>query len=260
MTAIEDLRQSLDSSLKSGLGRPIDVFFRDDDADDDVPNLHRLLDLFGERAAPINLAVIPGTLSAPGAELLLRCRHRAPAIIELGQHGWMHTNHEMAGRKCEFGPSRRYPQQLEDIARGRDLLNRAFGAAWHNAFIPPWNRCTSDTLRALDELGFSVLSADESATSTGYRLCEIPVTFDIFTWKKGAALKAESDIAAGIAAQVRAGKSIGILLHHKIMTRDAFGAVATLLDEFARSQAVRLHTLHGLLALRPGEELSPCNR
>jgi peptidoglycan/xylan/chitin deacetylase (PgdA/CDA1 family) len=172
----------------------------------------------------------------------------------------MHINHELEARKCEFGPSRAYARQLEDIQRGLTTLNAAFGNQWHKAFTPPWNRCTADTLRALDELGFAVLSRDESEGSrAGRRFCEIPVTFDIFTWKQGAALKSQSDIAAGIAAQVRAGNRIGILLHHKVMTPAAFHTVASLLKDFRRSPAARLHTLGSLAKSKPQGELSPCN-
>ena len=132
-------------------------------------------------------------------------------------------------------------RQLEDIAtRCAIPSTRRLEIEWHKPLRRPWNRCTADTLRALDELGFAVLSRDESESSgAGRRFCEIPVTFDIFTWKKGAALKSESDIAAGIAAQVRAGNRIGILLHHKVMTPDAFRSVASLLNEFRRSPAVQ---------------------
>lgn len=254
MTAIDHLKEAFDTALAGS--RTVEVFFRDDD----LPNLHRLLDLFGEHSAPINLAVIPGTLTGSGADLLLRRHNQAPQLVELSQHGWMHTNHEIEGRKCEFGPSRDYGRQIEDIERGLETLDAAFGARWHKAFTPPWNRCTADTLRALDELDFSVLSRDASETpAAGHRFFEIPVSFDIFTWKKGAALKAESDIAAGIAAQVRPGRRIGILLHHKVMTPDAFRTAATLLSEFRRSPAVRLHTLRSLAPAQPRGELSRCN-
>jgi peptidoglycan/xylan/chitin deacetylase (PgdA/CDA1 family) len=257
MSAIDPLKDALDSAFVDG--RTVDVFFRDDDADDNRPNLHRLLDLFLECFAPISLAVIPGTLTGSGAELLGRLHNQAPQLVELIQHGWVHINHELEGRKCEFGPSRVYACQLEDIERGRDTLNAAFGNRWHKAFTPPWNRCTGDTLRALDELGFTVLSRDVSETSgAGRRFCEIPVTFDIFTWKKGVTLKSESDIAAGIAAQVRAGNRIGILLHHKVMTADAFRLVASLLKEFRRSPQVKLHTLGSLANSQRQGELSAC--
>jgi peptidoglycan/xylan/chitin deacetylase (PgdA/CDA1 family) len=252
MTPFDELKQALDTA--AACGRNVDVFFRDDDADDDLPNLHCLLDTFGERGAPINLEVIPGTLTSRGADLLQR--RRKQGLIELNQHGWMHTNHEAAGRKYEFGPSRNYAQQFEDIERGRDVLNSIFAGDWRPVFTPPWNRCTRDTLRAVDELGFAALSRDASeAPVTDHRFCEISTTFDIYTWKNGAAMKPEAVVAASLAAQVRAGHAIGILLHHKVMTPEAFEIVGNLLDQFRQSSAVRLHTFESAMT----KELSPCD-
>jgi len=258
MTAFDELRMSLDDTLADG--RTIDIFFRDDDADDDLPNLHRLLDLFGAHATPIHLAVIPGTLTDRGADVLLRRHDHAPHLIELGQHGWMHSNHEIVGRKCEFGPSRNYELQLADIARGRDLLDGVFGPAWQKIFTPPWNRCDENTLQALDCLDFQVLSADGSQMSPQHhRFCEIPISFDIFIWKKGTTPKTASDIGFGIGAQVRRKERIGILLHHKVMTPDAFRAIDILLDGLAESAAVRLHTLHNLATKLLREESTVCH-
>ena len=76
----------------------------------------------------------------------------------LNQHGWRHVNHERAGRKCEFGASRGYEQQLEDIANGRRRMNEAFGDGWSPVFTPPWSRRAEETFRALDQLGFAALS------------------------------------------------------------------------------------------------------
>src|SRR5215467_4137350 len=97
---------------------PLRLFFRNDDVDEDEAPLRRLLRLFMERNTPINLGVIPGRLTAACAELLAQSTGAAPALLELNQHGWLHLNHEREGRKCEFGPSRTYAEQLADVAQG----------------------------------------------------------------------------------------------------------------------------------------------
>src|SRR5262245_23769856 len=169
----------MDSSLallKSSLARrqqqaaPLRLFFRDDDVDEDEATLRRLLGFFLERETPINLGVIPGRLTAACAELLAQSASVAPALLELNQHGWLHLNYEREGRKCEFGPSRTYAEQLADIARGQARMTEAFGPNWFPVFIPPWNRCTEETHRALDQLGFRALSAKRrDSVVTGYR-------------------------------------------------------------------------------------------
>lgn len=257
MMEFDDLNRAIEASASSG--RTVHVFFRDDDADDDIPNFHRLLDIFHERHAPINLEVIPGTLTSRGADSLLRRWNQAGGLIELNQHGWIHANHETEGRKHEFGPSRNYEQQFLDIQRGRDVLNDVFGSAWRPVFTPPWNRCTRDTLRVLDELGFAVLSRDTSELSTtGYGFREISITLDIFSWKNGATLKASTNINECLTSQVRAGGLIGILLHHKVMTPEAFGTVDRLLETLTRSEAIRIHTFESVLKLVAEKEAQAC--
>src|SRR5215813_11805038 len=119
--------------LKSALARPrrqaapLRLFFRDDDVDEDEATLRRLLRLFLERNAPVNLGVIPGRLTAACAELLARSLAAAPALLELNQHGWRHDNHEREGRKYEFGASRTYAEQLADVAQGQARMTEAFG-------------------------------------------------------------------------------------------------------------------------------------
>ena len=163
------------------------IFFRNDDVDDDEPQLRRLLRLFRERNTPINLGVIPGRLTAECAEFLAGAVDAAPALLELNQHGWLHQNHEREGRKCEFGASRNYAEQLADVMRGRARMTDAFGPKWFPVFIPPWNRCTEETLRAIDHLGFRALSAKQgSSVATGYRFEEISITLDVYRWNGGA--------------------------------------------------------------------------
>src|SRR5262249_56130448 len=136
-----------------------------------------LVVLWVGRERAVNLGVIPGRLTAACAEWLAQSIGAAPATLELNQHGWLHLNHEREGRKCEFGPSRTYAEQLADVAQGRERMTEAFGPDWFPAFIPPWNRCTEDTYRALDHLGFRALSAKRGGSVVaGYRFEDISIT------------------------------------------------------------------------------------
>src|SRR3954467_1577014 len=76
---------------------PVDVFFRDDDAGWADERLLELIDRFAAHGLPLDLAVIPMELSAVLAERL------AERPVGLHQHGYAHTNHQLEGRKCEFG-------------------------------------------------------------------------------------------------------------------------------------------------------------
>jgi predicted deacetylase len=196
---------------------PVRFFFRDDDAGWDDTALLRLLDLFQLRGVPIDLAVIPASLSDPLARELRARRAHAPGLIGLHQHGFAHLNHEPEGRKCEFGPTRSPQAQREDLARGREVLERQLG--WCDPiFTPPWNRCTQPTADALLELGFDTLSRDASAGALRLDgLRETPVAVD---WCKGPGEVGTrlSSIAQRTAAAVDAGAPVGVMLHHCVMS------------------------------------------
>jgi hypothetical protein len=233
---------------------PINIFFRDDDVDEDETTLRRLLRLFLRRKIPVHLGVIPGLLTEAGGELLAQTVDDSPELIELNQHGWRHINHEPEGRKCEFGPSRTYDEQLADIARGQERMTAAFGSRGFPVFIPPWNRCGESVYRALDHLGFRALSAKQgNSLVTGYRFQEISITLDLYRWKGAASLKPPEEIVHELIEQSQRQHTIGVMSHHKVMDERAFSFLDSLLDALAASPIVRFHTFQSLLLLSDGQ-------
>lgn len=244
----DDGWRELKRTLAAVSGRRIAVFFRDDDAAEDRPSLRRLLGLFEGQRAPLNLEVIPGLLTAAGAQLLRAAATRHPELIGLNQHGWRHENHESTGRKCEFGPSRDEEQQLEDLRRGRQRLEEAFGDAFFPVFTPPWNRCTAVTHRALVALGFAAISDISSKRNPPAEgLMRIPATIDIIDWQGTRDLRPVDELLDELMEQIRAGGPIGILLHHQVMSDAAFDFLARLLDELRAAEAIGLHLFPSLL-------------
>lgn len=244
----ETLRSSL-GQMESA-GRSVKVFVRDDDVDEDEASLRQLLNLFLELEIPINLEIIPGLLTDAAIATLINYRQLRPDLFELNQHGWLHVNHETEGRKCEFGASRNYEQQLADIQRGQEVLRNAFGEAFSPVFTPPWNRCTEEAHRAMDQLGFTAISKLLGKQPlTGYGFRELSVTLDIFRWKDGATLKPAEEIIEELTSQLRELDMVGIMLHHKVMDDRAFEFVRLLLDELRRSEAVSFHTFRSLLKM-----------
>lgn len=245
--------KALESRLRRGLdelaeeNKAIRIFLRDDDADDDLEALRSLFDVTLASSVPLNLAIIPGTLSDAGIRLLDNHKHLHPDLFGLNQHGWLHLNHEKEGRKCEFGPSRAFDQQREDISKGRGLLEKVFGDKFYPAFIPPWNRCTDETLRVLDQLNFKVFSKDRGkALVTGHAFQEISSTLDLYRWKGNPAMKAPEELVAELLAQMRAVDPIGLLLHHKVMGSEAFSFLDFLLRVLRSGSHIRFHSLEGL--------------
>ncbi len=206
------------------------MFFRDDDAGWDDERQLALCDLFGALGLPLALAVIPAAVSPGLAGALL-----AREWLGLHQHGFSHSNHEVEGRKCEFGPSRSYAEQRRDIAAGRDALE-AVGIVT-TLFTPPWNRCTADTGRALLDLGFTALSREHRAKPLGLDgLLEVPVHLDF-------ARLSPEELASRFAGLVAAGGPVGVMLHHAVMEREDFDRVTELLHALAHHANVRVRPL-----------------
>ncbi|MCB0994032.1 MAG: hypothetical protein KDB21_02995 [Acidimicrobiales bacterium] len=197
---------------------PVRVFFRDDDAGWDDPALFALLDCFDDAGVVIDLAVIPTALGpALAQELVARWRGGG---VRLHQHGYSHTNHELEGRKCEFGGSRPVHQLAIDIADGWSRLQRLLGECVDPAFTPPWNRCVPELGPVLAEHGFRVLSRDTTAPEIGHpRLVEQPVTVDWLGRTRGTRWD-RAELGHRLAASLAERDTIGVMLHHAV-TDDA---------------------------------------
>ena len=158
------------------------VFFRADDVAVPGGNLTRLLQLFLKHGAPLCCAVVPAWLSLPrwqylkdltGLENKLWCWH---------QHGWRHLNHEAAGRKQEFGPSRSREQLAADLRRGWARLEALMEDDFFPVFTPPWNRCSGETLELALEIGYygvSRIRGSHPLSLTG--LPDLQVNVDLHT-------------------------------------------------------------------------------
>jgi peptidoglycan/xylan/chitin deacetylase (PgdA/CDA1 family) len=206
---------------------PVEFFVRDDDAGWGDRELLALLDTFDGHDVPIDLAVIPSALHPALARELLSRAGSGP--VGLHQHGFSHVNHERAGRKCEFGPSRSAAEQLRDIRDGRERLRDLLGDVPDPFFTPPWNRCTSDTADALAELGFAALSRDSGASPLGDLpvIAERPVHLD---WLKGRQKRRSTadELGRALAAAAHERSVVGVMLHHAEMNeaeREGVGAL-----------------------------------
>ncbi|MEQ8662755.1 MAG: hypothetical protein RLW62_18230 [Gammaproteobacteria bacterium] len=243
MTLLDPVRRAL-----AARDDAVVVFFRDDDIGWAPLALERLLETFGARDVPRDLAVIPAAQDEAGARGLrtkLRCGRR----FGLHQHGHTHENHEGNNRKCEFGPRRTRAAQHADIASGQAWLRTLFGADLDPIFTPPWNRCTQDTADVLSEAGFSALSRDATARPLELRgLCDLSVAVD---WMKapwpGAEHARLAHCMQQVGARLRSGGHCGIMLHHAVMTAADLDALDALLVLLRRHPRVELRLMRELL-------------
>jgi hypothetical protein len=209
---LDELRRALDATP-----RPVAFFCRDDDAGWADERLFALLDLFARHALPLDVAAIPCALTPACAGELRARAAAAPNAVGIHQHGFAHLNHELDGRKCEFGAARGRALQQQDIELGRRVLADLFGLQLAPVFTPPWNRCTVVTAECLRAAGFRVLSRDVTAPPLGVTgLCELPVTVDWFARRKGVRLSL-AEVGAQLAAATGGPQPVGVMFHHALM-------------------------------------------
>ena len=240
---LDPVRRALDEAIE-----PVTFFFRDDDAGWSDERLFLLLDLFGRHGTPLDLAVIPTALTPALARRIAERVEAQPELIAAHQHGFAHINHEVEGRKCEFGPTRAAALLERDIRHGKHLLEEMLGALVQPIFTPPWNRCGKQTGECLIRLGFRVLSRDYSAEPLRLPgLLEMPVHVDWFARRKGEALKREQ-MGMLIAELMSDSDPVGIMFHHELMDegeRHAAGELLSLLSLHSRAKCRLMQELVG---------------
>lgn len=228
--------------------RPVDCFFRDDDGGWDDAALLRLVACFERAGVPLDIAIIPEATGPGLAACLLERKQSRATSIGFHQHGSGHLNHETSGRKCEFGTSRTRAQQFDDIETGRERLQRLFGEAIDPIFTPPWNRCTADTLAALEELGFGALSRNRGASpQASGRLQELNVHVDWMRHRLATGPDHRAIVEA-IAGSLRHDEPVGIMLHHAVMSDGDFHALSELLSLLRSQPNVGLRSMSELTA------------
>ena len=139
------------------------IFFRADDIAVPGKQFAHLLEIFSQYRVPLCLAVVPAWLTRPRWSALKRVARNAGSGWCWHQHGWRHINHEVEGKKQEFGPLRCRAALEHDIKCGRHRLESLLGQDFYPVFTPPWNRCDQKTLDVLKNLGYAAVSRSRSS-------------------------------------------------------------------------------------------------
>jgi hypothetical protein len=225
----------------AGDGRPVVLWWRDDDAIADTPALRRLI---GIARVPLALAVIPAALDASLPALLQN--HRRISVL---QHGFEHRNRAPAGgKKSEFPASRPWPEVAADLVRGRDRLAGAFGDRFVPVLTPPWNRIDAGHAARLPELSYRGLTVylaragEQGPQQRGARFTCVNTHVDVMDWRgtKGfVGLPAAITLLAGHLAAKRLGKAdsgepTGLLTHHLVHDTETWEFLGDLQDWCAK--------------------------
>jgi len=241
------LRLELDAWSQAGLIARI--WWRDDDAAEATPALHRLLALATRVDATVALGAIPERLDRSVADLA------TPAGCPIWQHGWGHHFHGDG----EFGNSRPLGDMLDDAMRGQETLDRLLGpSGWQRVFVPPNHQLSMSFKSMIPVLGYAGVSAGIPVTPSIDHVIEVNAEIDVMDWPAGRALPLE--IVCGLfevalrarrTGDVPADRPIGILTHHLAFSEADWTCVSALVEGLVAHRAVSFLRAGELFALQP---------
>lgn len=236
-------RRELQRAISRGCERssqPPTIFFRADDVGVNSQAFTEMIALFKKYRLPLCLATVPSWLN----------RKRWSEILNVAtpsnqwywhQHGRLHRNFEIHGKKMEFGDSRNQKTLSEQLRLGRARLEQIQGNMFSPFFTPPWNRVGKNCLEALKELEFLGISRSAGAkpvTLTG--LPEIPINIDLHTRKETSPQDSMRKLLQEIEEGLASGCG-GIMLHHQRMNRYSLELLDLLLKSFSEQKIPTLH-------------------
>lgn len=210
------------------------LFIRDDDVWTLDKNFRFFFDCAMERSLPVVYAVIPGKMDKGLVRFLRRVKQETPHLLDIVQHGWVHEDHASAGgMKHEFGTSRSYDEQREDITWGLRKMRRAFDGCFVPAFVPPYHAYDERTLEVIQEEGFQIFSAGVRRSKNKKRFMEIPaqVSFSRYDQGKTSIYKAK-DVLGNIVRSMARWPLTGVLTHHADFTTASSRRELTQLFDF----------------------------
>jgi hypothetical protein len=226
-TLPDDVAPRLAECIEASLRRhspktPIHIFFRADDIGVPGKQFNRLIDLFKRHEAPLSLAVVPAWLTPTRWSALMKICRDPSSLWCWHQHGWRHKNHEKHFKKQEFGPSRATAEIESELIRGRRRLESVMNEHFYPLFTAPWNRCSAETLKLLNNLGYRAVSRYQGARPVSPEgLPDVPVNVDLHTRKESSVADGWKNLFEDLGAALSSG-FCGIMIHHQRMNAAAF--------------------------------------
>lgn len=170
--------QAIDKEL-SHWEYPAELWWRDDDAIENTPELQIIIAKSEQYAVPLHLAVIPEHLKDSLVDELA-ARHQIYAL----QHGLSHQDHAQPGqRKIEMGGAQSLTELQQKLSDARQKLSEQFGENYLDILVPPWNRIEDPVRALLPQIGYQRLSV-LGAPKADSPIPEVNVHIDIIDWKQ----------------------------------------------------------------------------
>ena len=219
---------------RSHAGRPVQFWWRDDDASAPSPALERAVGLSKTYGIPLALAVIPQDATPP----LFQGLHERVTVL---QHGTDHRNRAAAGeKKTEYPGAESAESALARISQGTQKLSEV--RSFIPILAPPWNRMRQDLLDKLPGIGIRGISAygPQKSREPAAGLRQVNTHVDVVAWRRGRHFVGEEQALSQAMKWLITGEPIGWLTHHAVhdaATWDFLERLFTLKDVRWRSAA-----------------------
>ena len=241
-----------DACADLGAKNPGYIFLRDDDVAVPGRQFAQLMQLFSQLQVPLNLAIVPAWLTRVRWQSIMPPRQSAADLWCWHQHGWRHKNHEIRGKKQEFGPRRSDTAIEHDISQGRRSLENLIGECFFPVFTPQWNRCDQRTLRLLEKRGYVAVSRSQDPNLSMFKgLPDFCVNVDLHTRKERTSAAGWIIFFKELKKAISSGL-FGIMIHHNRMNAAAFDFLESLLKMFGAHKNLQLVHFRDLALLKEG--------
>ena len=193
-------------------GRPVQFWWRDDDAGAVLPALKQLLALSSKNQIPLALAVVPEAAESE----LFRMLHDRVTVL---QHGTDHRNRAAPGeKKTEYPVAEPVEAALARISDGFGRLRTFAGKRFFPVLAPPWNRIPKDLLKKLPAIGIRGISGYGARASVepAPGLRQVNTHVDIVAWQQDKRFVGEAEALALALKGLSNEEPLGWLTHHAV--------------------------------------------
>ncbi|HJT61136.1 MAG TPA: polysaccharide deacetylase family protein [Burkholderiales bacterium] len=206
--------QALEDEIRrrGDAGRPVEFWWRDDDATACSDALERLLKLSRSHRVPLALAVIPQEATPQ----LFGVLHERVSVL---QHGTDHRNRAAAGeKKTEYPGTESVESALARIAEGMAKLRSRAGQEFMPVLAPPWNRMRADLVDKLPSLGIRGVSAygPQKSREPAPGLRQVNTHVDVVAWRRGRRFVGEAEALTLALKNLSSEQPLGWLTHHAV--------------------------------------------
>jgi hypothetical protein len=230
----------------SEIGRPVEFWWRDDDACRPNAALSRLFDLASSADVPLALAAVPEPAEPEAFKDL-------PARVMVIQHGTDHRNRAAAGeKKTEFSAFEPPDDAIRRLLAARDILESRVEGRLLRVLAPPWNRVSPLVIPRLWAAGYSGLSTFgvRKITNSSDGLVQVNTHIDIIDWKGNRGFCGEESLlgqairhlAARRKGEVDPTEPTGWLTHHAVHDDACWYFLAKLFDSTKAMHGVIWHS------------------